>query len=768
MLGGREYKHKVEPLVMHRDSLSEGDLLICLIRTVVPKRLLLLTLAILAATATIQSANEDLRLPDPTYPAAVALWKDGRVPDALIALNREVTDQITNQPLEALVLRAVLLGEAGRAEEAEALWHAVIDREIWMRTFSRRALVDSLTRRGAPEAAGAILAELTRSDATRHIDMMLRTADAYRRKGDHKQAANHYRRVLSRQRRGTSADRARLGLAQALETAGNRTAALAMLRDAQLEHWTADTFTTARAEEHRLGQAASRVPRPFGEGQYRTLVRRLRNASRYQAALGLIDDWRDAYSSPVRADRIEAERISTLYAQRANKEAVAACAHFYEQFGSSGLLANIRQIDFRLAVRMADTDRARRLGLDLWADRVGDTPNRNRRNAAELLASYLVAVGDVDGGLDLYHELFRTARSADNQRAILWRAGVAALRAGQNTRALTNLRGLNNRHPSGDLRPAGLYWLAVAEARAGETGAATRSFRAVAEGFPYHYYGLRARERLVKLTNGVEDAQPNSDFVLRFPMLSVSTATRARPEFKAAMVLARAGLTEDGAWYVRRLLNRRRHDRGLALLAARASAKAGNYTSVSRILANHFGAFLQRPARGLPADFWTLVYPRPFWETTYRSARSHGVDPVLLLALMRQESRFDPAARSPVGAIGLYQIMPYTAEALADSAGVGEIIGADGVDETALTNPAVNSAIAARLNANLLEMFDSAIAPVIASYNAGEKRAAIWWAAARHLPEDFFIDTIPYSETRRFVREVLANYMAYQRTYEDP
>ena len=76
-MGGREYKHKVEPLVMHRDSLSEGDLLICLIRTVVPKRLLLLTLAILAATATIQSANEDLRLPDPTYPAAVALWKDG-------------------------------------------------------------------------------------------------------------------------------------------------------------------------------------------------------------------------------------------------------------------------------------------------------------------------------------------------------------------------------------------------------------------------------------------------------------------------------------------------------------------------------------------------------------------------------------------------------------------------------------------------------------------------------------------------------------------
>ena len=187
---------------------------------------------------------------------------------------------------------------------------------------------------------------------------------------------------------------------------------------------------------------------------------------------------------------------------------------------------------------------------------------------------------------------------------------------------------------------------------------------------------------------------------------------------------------------------------------------------MSRILVSHFGTFLRRPARGLPDDFWELVYPRPFWNAVSAAARSRSVDPVLLLSLMRQESRFDPEARSPLGALRLLQIMPYTAEALAERAGVGEILNG-GVDEAALMQPSVNTEIAATLTGNLLEMFDAAIAPVIATYNAGEDRVALWWAAGGDLSENFFVDTIPYSETHRFVREVLSDCAAYQRVYND-
>jgi soluble lytic murein transglycosylase len=86
-------------------------------------------------------------------------------------------------------------------------------------------------------------------------------------------------------------------------------------------------------------------------------------------------------------------------------------------------------------------------------------------------------------------------------------------------------------------------------------------------------------------------------------------------------------------------------------------------------------------------------------------------------------------------------------------------------DESAMIEPSVNAAIGAALANRLLSMFDDHLAPVAASYNAGENLAQVWWTAVAGLREDYFVDAIPYSETRRFVREVLTNYASYQRLY---
>lgn len=722
-----------------------------------------LLLSATTVTGAGQSAdpNDALRLPPPAYPRAVAEMRAGRPAAALDALDQAPPAAgAETPPLERAILRAALLGRAGHPAEAEDAWREVIEHAVFMRTFARRALVDSLAGRGVPAEAEPILETLVGADAARHRDLLLRVAAAHVDAGTPDRAAAHYRRVLRVDGRGTQADAARLGLAAALEASGDTAGALATLREAQLRFRGGDAFVAARRESQRLAATRGAPLQPFAAGEYRTLVRRLRRAARYDAALRLLDDWAAAHPAAAAADHYALERVTTLYDQRDNAAAVAACAAFAERHPGSPLLPGVRLTDFRLAVRMGDTARARRLGLDLWEGRVAGATTGQRRAAALLLGAYLVAVGEVDGGLELYRGLFRTATAPDDQRSLLWRAAVAALRVGQHERALTNLRSLVNREPDGDLALAAQYWLAVARERTGDPGAAARGFGALAARYPYHYYGLTARQRLAELGGDAPAAR-----MLDFPSLSVSAASRGRAEYRAAMALARAGFVEDAAWYLRRLLDRRRGDRGLALLAARASAAAGDHAAVSRVLANHFGGFLNRPARGLPADFWTLVYPRPFWDTVARSAGAHGVDPTLLVSLMRQESRFDPEARSVVGALGLLQVMPYTAEALAERAGVGHILEPDGLDEAALTDPGVNTAIAARLNADLLALFDGARAPVIASYNAGEERVAIWWEAARDLRQDFFVDSIPYSETRRFAREVLANYAAYRRIY---
>lgn len=717
-----------------------------------------------ATSAFGQEAAADLRLPPPTYPAAAAHLRAGRTAEGLAALERRAAaERDSTPPLERAVLRAALLAEAGRPVEAESAWRDVIARAVFLRTYARRALVESAAGRGAPAAAESVLAELVRGDAARHRDLVLRVAEAHLDAGAPRRAAALYRQALEAAAGGAASDAARLGLAAALEAAGDGARALAALREAQLRHRTADAFVTARREERRLVRARGETPAPFAEAEYRGLVRRLRTASRFEPALALLDEWAAAFPGRASRERIAAERIETLYAQRDNESAAAACAAFLDRFPASALAPAVRLTDFRLAVRTGDLTRARRLGLALWEGRVPGATAAQRRGAGVLLAAVLVASGDVEGGLAIFPGLFETAPTPDDQRAILWRAGVAALRAGRHERALRNLRALIERGPGGELALAARYWLGVAHERRGGRAAAARVFEPLAARHPYHYYGLTARRRLVEMRGGA-DGGVEAPAPLDFPGLTLGSASRGRAEFRAAMALARAGLIEDAAWHLRRLLGRGRGDRGLALLAARASSRAGDHAAAARVLFNHFPDYFQRPARNLPDDFLTMAYPRPFWDTVVEAARAHGADPVLLVSLMRRESRFDPAARSAVGAVGLLQIMPYTAEALAERAGVGDVL-AGGVDDAELAEPRVNVAVAARLNADLLTLFDGARLPVIASYNAGEERAGGWWAAARGLREDFFVDGIPYTETRNFAREVLANYAAYERIY---
>lgn len=728
-------------------------------RRVFPVTGCVVTLIAALTTTPVGAANDELILPPPTYADVSGLLNAGNHAAALDRLTAAVPDD-SDQPLEALVLRATLLAHVGRATDAEATWQRVIGREVWMRTFSRRALVTSMAGRGETALAAPILAELTRSDRTRHLDLTLLVADAYTAQGEFDRAATLYRDALGRQHRGGIADRARLGLAAAQAGVGDLRAAVATLRDAQLEHRTGPGYADARAAERRLNQRLDQPRAPFTPTQYQTMTRRLRASSRYDEAAALIDEWRTV--QPEAGERLDVELIGVLYDSRSNEEAVERCEAFAARYPSSRLLGDVKLTEFRLAVRMGLTATARTLGLDLWDGRVRGATAQQRFNAGELLAAYLVAVGEVEGGLALYRGLFRRATSPDGQRTMLWKAGVAALRAGQNDRALINLRALNARRPTDDLQLAGQYWQAVAETRAGQTTAATRAFRALVDTRPYHYYGLQARARLVELSGeGAVPAPPPR----QFPVLSLGASAPVRAEFKAAMVLARAGLVRDAAWYLRRLLEGQRRNRGLALLAMRASAEAGDYGAVARLVVTHFAGFMQRPAEGVPADFYALVYPRPFIDAVSRAAGGRDIDPAFMFSLMRQESRFDPAARSLVGALGLFQIMPYTAAELGPRSGLDHLSGADFENETVLLAPQVNAAIAATLAGDLFALFGGALAPVIASYNAGEERVEIWWESARGLREDLFVDTIPYSETRRFVREVLANVAGYRRVY---
>jgi soluble lytic murein transglycosylase len=132
-----------------------------------------------------------------------------------------------------------------------------------------------------------------------------------------------------------------------------------------------------------------------------------------------------------------------------------------------------------------------------------------------------------------------------------------------------------------------------------------------------------------------------------------------------------------------------------------------------------------------------------------------NLDPLLLVAVARQESLFDRDARSSAGARGLMQLMPATAASLAGGT----------LEDGAVLLPDVNIDLGARHLRALLGRYDGRLIPSIAAYNAGADSVAKWQARLAGIAGDEFVERISYRETRGYVKAVLANYRAYLTVY---
>lgn len=164
---------------------------------------------------------------------------------------------------------------------------------------------------------------------------------------------------------------------------------------------------------------------------------------------------------------------------------------------------------------------------------------------------------------------------------------------------------------------------------------------------------------------------------------------------------------------------------------------------------------------GTAAGFigWERVRERPraFEPIVREVAGRYGLDPNLLLAVMRVESVYQPRIISNAGAVGLMQIMPRTGRLIANA------MGRDGFTTADLLDPKTNIEFAAWYLASLIERWDGHLPLAIASYNGGPHNVRRWLRDhAETMPLDAFLERIPFSQTHRYVRRVLTHYAAYR------
>jgi soluble lytic murein transglycosylase len=162
-----------------------------------------------------------------------------------------------------------------------------------------------------------------------------------------------------------------------------------------------------------------------------------------------------------------------------------------------------------------------------------------------------------------------------------------------------------------------------------------------------------------------------------------------------------------------------------------------------------------------PREMLELLYPAPYADALRSSAPQRGVDPRFILAIARQESRFQPEAKSGAAARGLLQFIPSTAQAIAAQ------LGRNAASQDELYDPRTAVLYGAQYMGNLFKQFPGMPQAVAASYNGGEDNVARWVVRAKHKDPGIFTSEVGFNESKDYVNRVMANYRAYKILYTD-
>jgi peptidoglycan lytic transglycosylase len=291
--------------------------------------------------------------------------------------------------------------------------------------------------------------------------------------------------------------------------------------------------------------------------------------------------------------------------------------------------------------------------------------------------------------------------------------------------------------------PAWRYWRARALAAQNRGDDAKSAYESIAGRLDF--YGLLAAEAL-----GRPPALPPEEVGPPAPLDEATIASfAARDDVKRAVMLARFDLRLDALreWtYAIRGLD----DHAL-LLAAEYARRAGLYDRAI------FTA--ERTASRVDLD---LRYLAPYRTQFATAAREQGIDVELLYGIARQESRFVADIVSSAGAIGLMQLMPGTARWVAKQLSVSDY------SASRIADVELNTQFGAFYFKHWLDRLGRLPALAAAAYNAGPSRAQAWRPSAAPLEGAIWVETIPFNETRDYVKRVLANATLYSRTLERP
>ena len=345
---------------------------------------------------------------------------------------------------------------------------------------------------------------------------------------------------------------------------------------------------------------------------------------------------------------------------------------------------------------------------------------------------------DARAALRQAYSRFPTSAPAAQAR---FRAAVLAFASGQYRAAANELDSLLALHPSADDGMAARYWMGRALLATGDTATAMARWRTVVAEYPLSYYGMLAAEQLGEPA-WAPPAMPDS-----FAAIESLTEAMARIDH-----LEKLGMDSEAR-------------AELEMLAEAADSSAARLLATAYLMREHglvsrgvqLGWRAIRASPSADARAYRLVYPIVHREAIILESRRRNLDPALVAAIIRQESGFNPRATSSAGARGLMQMMPSVGRAVARSIDIPEW------RSNLLYQPDINLQLGIRHLEAFISRYEAPYA--LAAYNAGESRLVRWLRRPGARDPELFVERIPFTETRDYVRIVLRNRAMYRALY---
>lgn len=310
------------------------------------------------------------------------------------------------------------------------------------------------------------------------------------------------------------------------------------------------------------------------------------------------------------------------------------------------------------------------------------------------------------------------------------------------------------------------FWVAYSLEETGKKDDAIELYENIIQRNPLSFYGIMSSKKISVLKPDSKVAKFYTERSVRSPALDVKKIDLDQDHL-SSLIRLRAWAKIDNQRMMELELKRlNRHSMPnyitkhpsdkqpfvkseLHLLNGRIIQESQNYLATFRYLYQ----VLDKAEVVFNRELLEVLYPSPYLNDLKKALKNDKLDPIIVLSLIRQESVFNPLARSPVGARGLMQIMPTTAKRMKRT-----------VREKHLADPDVNIELGTKYFKNLLKRYDGNLVYVLGAYNAGEARVERWKNLYFDTDETILknIEAIPFLETRNYVKLIFRNIYFYK------